>query len=301
MRIGYVGVGNMGGALARRLLLQVPLMVYDRNPAAVARMTALGAVACGSLGEMAGRCEVVLLCLPTSAHVREALFGDGGLVAGALAGTLFIDQTTGDPAATRAMAAELAGVGLELIDAPVSGGPGSAEAGTVAIMVGGSAAQFARALPILGAISPKVFHAGDVGCGNLVKLVNNLVSATQSLVSLEALTLAAKNGIDPAVAVEIMQASSGRNFYLENTIPKHILTGQLDAGYALSVLEKDVALTCRIGGDSGVPMTFGSVAAGYLRMCVEALGGEAPGTGIALMMDRLAGTRVVAGGQLASI
>ena len=292
MRIGYVGLGNMGGALARRLQ-QMPLAVYDRNPTAVARMAALGAVACAGLAELAAGCEVVLLCLPSSAHVREVLFGEDGLVAAARPGTLFIDQTTGDPSATRAMADEVALPGLDLIDAPVSGGPAAAEAGTVAVIVGGSQAQYARALAVLSAISPRVFHAGAVGCGNMVKLVNNLVLATQSLVSLEALTLAAKNGIDPAVAVEIMQSGSGRNFYLENTIPKHILTGRLDAGYALSVLEKDVSLACRIGADSGVPMTFGSVAAGYLRMCVEALGGDAPGTGIALIMDRLAGTRVV--------
>ena len=293
MRVGYVGVGNMGGALARRLLPAFELVVHDLDARAVQRLVTTGARACAGLGEMAAQCAVILLCLPTSSHVRAALLGANGLVASARPGTLFIDQPTGDPAATRAMAAELAQSGLELIDAPVSGGPGAAEAGTIAIMVGGSPVQFDRARSVLSVISPHVFHAGEVGCANMVKLVNNLVSATQSLVTLEALTLAAKCGIDPARAVEIMQASSGRNFYLENTIPKHILPGQMDAGYALEVLEKDVALACAIGTAAGVPMTFGRVAEAFMRLCVAEIGAEAQGTGVALVMDRLAGTQVV--------
>jgi len=241
MRVGYVGVGNMGAALARRLLLGFEVVVFDLDAAAVAGLVAEGAVACSGLGEMAARCEVILLCLPSSVEVRAALFGEGGLAASARPGTLFVDQTTGDPAATREMAADMAGRGLELVDAPVSGGPGGAAAGTVAIMVGGTAAQYARVLGVLSVISPRVFHAGAVGCGHMVKLVNNLVSATQSLVSLEALSLAAKCGIDPAVAVEIMLAGSGRNFYLENTVRAHVLPGRMAAGYSLGVLEKEVA------------------------------------------------------------
>jgi 3-hydroxyisobutyrate dehydrogenase len=105
MRIGFVGLGNMGSALARRLLLRFPLVVFDLQAAPVAGMTALGAEGSAGLGDLAARCDVVLLCLPSSADVRCALFGDGGLVASARPGTLFIDQTTGDPSATRAMAA----------------------------------------------------------------------------------------------------------------------------------------------------------------------------------------------------
>ena len=136
MKIGYVGLGSMGGALARRLLLAHPLHVHDVNATAAQRMSNLGAKPCASGSELAVECDTILLCLPTSAEVRTAIFGPTGLAATARQGTLIVDQTTGDPTATRAMAAELAPDGIDLIDAPVSGGPRGADAGTIAIMVG---------------------------------------------------------------------------------------------------------------------------------------------------------------------
>lgn len=122
MKIGYVGLGNMGAALARRLQLQYPLFVYDLNDAGVEGMVEKGSTACTSPSDVASQCDVILLCLPTSDHVRAAIFGENGLVAALKSGTLIVDQTTGDPIATRAMAADLGKRGVDLIDAPVSGG-----------------------------------------------------------------------------------------------------------------------------------------------------------------------------------
>src|SRR5207237_7500150 len=129
------------------------LGVYDLNPAAVREMVDKGARACTGLPAMAASCDVILLCLPTSTHVRAAIFGPEGLGAELRAGTLLIDQTTGDPQATRQMAAELAGRGVALIDAPVSGGVQGADAGTIAIMIGADERELARARPVLAAIS----------------------------------------------------------------------------------------------------------------------------------------------------
>src|SRR5262249_46240285 len=142
-------------------------------------------------------------------------------------------QTTGDPNATRAMASRLAVRHVDLIDAPVSGGKAGAEAGTIAIMVGAEPSQFERAQPFLHAISPNVFHAGGVGNGHVVKLVNNLMSCVQRALSFEAIALAAKNGVDPAVATDILLAGGGRNAYLEKIMRPRILQGKLDVGFTL--------------------------------------------------------------------
>src|SRR5271166_6636747 len=130
MQIGYLGLGAMGGALARRLQLSRKLVVFDLNPAAVADLAARGADAAASPAELARRCDVVFLCLPTSEHARTAIFGTKGLIEGLKSGAIVVDQTTGEPNATRARAEELSARGVELVDAPVSGGAMAAEAGT---------------------------------------------------------------------------------------------------------------------------------------------------------------------------
>src|SRR5207253_1392880 len=144
--------------------------------------------------------------LPTSDNVRTVIFGENGIASAAKPGTLIIDQTSGDPTATRAMAAELEarGGGLQLMDAPVSGGARGADAGTIAIMIGAAPAQYERIAPVLRCISPNLFHAGGVGTGHVAKLANNLLSGGQRLLSIEAMTLAVKNGIAPETAVNII-------------------------------------------------------------------------------------------------
>jgi 3-hydroxyisobutyrate dehydrogenase len=221
------------------------------------------------------------------------LFGPDGIADAAKPGTLIVDQTTGDPSITRTMAAELAERGIELVDAPVSGGPMGADAGTIAIMVGASSEQYARLEPVLQAISPNIFHAGDVGAGHVIKLANNLLSGVHRAVSLEALALAEKNGVDPKRALDIILASSGRNFYLETFVGSHVLTGNLASGFTLGLLHKDVKLACQLGADSGVPMFFGGIAKEFYQVCMNDQGREAEVNAAALVMDRLADTHVV--------
>jgi 3-hydroxyisobutyrate dehydrogenase len=291
--LGYVGLGNMGGPLAARLRLTRTLHVFDLNPAAVRRLTAHGALACASPRDLAERCDIILLCLPASDHVHAVIFGPDGLAAAAKPGTLIIDQTTADPAKTRVMAAELAQRGLELIDAPVSGGPQGAEQGTVAIMVGATPEQYARAEPILRALSPNLFHAGAVGAGHVAKLANNLLSAAHRAITVEALALAAKNGVQPAVMVDILLAGSGRNFFLERFVRSSIVTGKLATGFTLNFMHKDVALATQLGVQSGVPMFCGNTVREFFQVCINMMGRETEANTIALVMDQLAGTQVV--------
>jgi len=293
MTIGYVGLGNMGGALARRLQLRHPLHVYDLNAAAVGLLTEVGAKASASLHDLAAACDQILLCLPTSEHVRTALFGAHGLASGLRPGTVIIDQTSGDPTITRALAAELTKQDVSLIDAPVSGGMQGARDGTIAIMVGATEEQYAAVLPLLRAISANVFHAGPIGSGQVIKLANNLLSGAQRLLTFEAMTLAVKNGIAPQTACEILLAGGGRSAFMEKFMASHILQGDLFTGFTLGLMYKDVRLACALGTASEVPMLFGNLTKEIYQQVINALGQDKQLHTAAIYMDRLAGTQMV--------
>lgn len=293
MRIGYLGLGAMGGALARRLRLSRELVVFDIDGDAVARLVAEGCAAAASPADLAQRCDEIFLCLPTSAHVRRAIFGEGGLAADLKPGAMLIDQTTGDPHETRAMAAELAPRGVELIDAPVSGGAIGAQAGTIAIMVGASEAQFARIEPALKDVSPNIFHAGDVGAGHVIKLVNNMISHAQRLLTQEGMTLAARNGLDPDRAAQILLASGGRNAYMEKVLGARVLKGKLAIGFTLGLAHKDIALACDVAQRSGVPTPIAAQAAALYAAMVGECGYDAEVEVSGLIAERAAGTRYI--------
>jgi 3-hydroxyisobutyrate dehydrogenase len=283
----------MGGALARRLQLAVPVTVYDLSTEAVQGLVAEGARAAADLPDLGESCDVVITCLPTSEHVRAALFGDGGLAHVVKPGALVIDQSSGDPPVTRQLAAELKERGIDLVDAPVSGGPKGAEAGTIAIMVGAEPEPFRRAESVLKHISSRIFHAGGIGAGHTVKLVNNLISCTMRLLTFEAMALADKNGVDPALAAEIVNASGGRNAYVERILIPHVLRGDLTAGYTLGLAQKDLRQACDLGQQSGVPLMIGNISRELYQMCVNEMGADTKVDAAALVIDRIACTEVV--------
>lgn len=292
MSVGYIGLGDMGGALARRLHLTHPLVSYDLNRGNLEQMTACGAKAAMGLADLAASCDVIFLCLPTSQHVREVIFGTDGLATALRPGTLIIDQTTGDPTETRRMAAELAARDIGLVDAPVSGGAQGATAGTISIMVGASAELLDRARPFLDAISSNVFHAGDVGAGHVMKLINNLISGTQRLLSLEGLALAARNGIDPAKAAEILSVGGARNAFLAESVPR-LLTGNFGTGLTLGLMHKDLRLACQLGADSGMALLYGSLTREFYQLCIGQVGAGERVDRSATAIERLAGTTIV--------
>jgi len=252
-RIGYIGLGVMGGALARRLTHEHKLTVFDLSPERCAEFAALGATVVASPAEVGAASDIVLTCLPTSAQVKEVIFGDNhGLIRGMKPGGIIVDQTSGATVQTRAMAAELANTGIELIDGPVSGGPAGADAGTIAIMVGASDAQYARVAPVLKAISPNVTHVGPLGAGHTLKAVNNMMSAANRLLAFEAVSIAAANGLDPKVAVAVINQSSGRNNATMNEFPNKIFTDAFDARFTMALMEKDVAMAADLGEAAGL-------------------------------------------------
>jgi 3-hydroxyisobutyrate dehydrogenase len=275
MKLGYVGVGSMGGALATRLCSSHQVDVFDLSTAAVAKLEAEGAKGLPSARDVGAANDIVFICLQTSDQVRKAIFGENGIAAGMKPGGMIVDQTTGDAFQTRAMAAELEALGIDLIDVPVSGGPQYAIAGTIALMAGGSDAQFARIKPVLETISPNIFHCGPVGSGHVMKVTNNLLAASQRLLTFEVVSLAVKNGLDPKTVVEAMLKGSGRNYVLDVTFQRHILPGKLHQGFTLGLMHKDVKLATKLAADSEVPLLIGGLVDEYYGAIINDLGADA--------------------------
>lgn len=291
--IGFIGLGNMGAALARRLLREHPLRVWDLNPEAVERLTAEGAAAAnGPAGVAAAGADMVVTCLPTSAEVEESLFGKGGVAATLPSGSLAVDMTTGDPLATKRMAARLAERGIGLVDAPVSGGVAGAVEGTVAIMVGGPPADYERARGVLETISPNVFHAGGIGAGHAMKLINNMISSCARIATFEGLALAVKTGLDPRRFAEILSKCTGRGYVADTTLPDYVIPGRRDQGFGLALMYKDLTLATGLGHDLKVPLTAGAQARELFGRALNELGDDVDITQLVRIFERAAGVNV---------
>ena len=271
MEIGYVGLGAMGGALARRLMLSHKLHVLDLRPDVVQGFTDNGAIPAQNGASLAQTCDIVLMCLPRSSNVREAIFGPGGLAEGLEPGKILVDQTSGDPDETRAMAAELAERGITLIDAPVSGGPAGADAGTIAIMVGGPMEAFEKVKPYFESISPNVMHCGDIGNGHVVKIVNNTMAACNRLAMYEAVAVGRKYGLSLQTISDVVNKSSGRSGATERTLPA-MLKGEQASNFAIGLMLKDVSLGAKLGINAGAPMMIANVVRGMLQAGTYELG-----------------------------
>ncbi|MBL6601410.1 MAG: NAD(P)-dependent oxidoreductase, partial [Candidatus Puniceispirillum sp.] len=210
-RLGFVGLGNMGAALAMRLVGQ-PLSVFDADPEKSAAFAADDVAVAASLQELAADSDIIFTCLPTSAVTENVLFGPAGLSAHLTADHIIVDMTSGDPAQSRDQAARLAAAGICFADAPVSGGPRGARDGVIAIMVGGSEALYDLLNPVLSVISCNIFHAGEVGAGHALKAGNNLLNLICRMATFEVVSLLVNDGVAPDKAVDILQKSSGRNY-----------------------------------------------------------------------------------------
>ena len=292
MHIGFIGLGNMGAPLARRLCADHTLWVFDQSQTAVDTFTGADAQVAKSAAELAESVDIVLTCLPTSEDLRSLLFGDQQVASVLKAGTMLIDMTTGVPAITRDLSAKLALDGVDLIDAPVSGGPKGATAGTIAIIVGGSAVQFSRALPVLSSISCNVMHAGDVGAGHAVKAGNNLLNLVCRLATFEVVSLLVRAGVTPENAVAIIQKSSGRNYATEITLPDNILSGTLHQGFTMGLMHKDSSVALQMADDLNVPLPISTTAFANLKQAMNEHGQESDMSAVALTYENDSGARI---------
>ncbi len=275
MQLGYVGLGNMGAALARRLLRKDKMRLYDLRPEVVARLAThgQGGIASQSPKALAAECDLVMTCLPTSKEVRDAIFGSNGLASGLKKGGIIADMTTGDPNATREMAKDLAKAGIMLIDAPVSGGPHGADAGTIAIMIGSPADVYQRVKAVFETISPNIFHCGEVGTGHTMKLVNNMVAASVRMATFEAVTMGIKNGLSLETCANVLAKGSARSYTTEITLPKFV-KGELKTNFTLGLMHKDVRLATELGMASASPMPVSNLVREIFQIALNDLGAE---------------------------
>lgn len=275
-RVALLGLGAIGTPMAARLAAAFDLTVWNRTAERAEAFAARHRASVAATPRAAARrAEVVITCLPTSREVEALLDGADGLLAGLASGTLFLDCTSGDPAASRRIAERLAQAGIAFADAPVSGGTNGAEAGTLTVMVGGDAATFERACPFLAPFSKRIEHMGPVGAGHAMKAVNNALLAANILTVGEGLAALAKAGVPAGRAVEVLNASSGRSFVSEVLLPERVLTGAWPRTFRLALLDKDtrIALGVADAGDVDTPML--ELAADLLDIAGRALGPDA--------------------------
>jgi len=250
-RVGFIGIGNMGWPMAANMAKAGhDLGVYDLDHERVARFAAENKCrGTASVGEIAQN-DFVITMLPTSQHVRDALLSDenGAFAKSLRPGAIVIDMSSSDPVATRKLGPELASRGATLLDAPVSGAVPRAITGKLAIMIGGDdPTAIARAKPLLGAMGDRLFETGPLGSGHAMKALNNYVAAAGYTAVVEALMIGEKFGLDQNVMVDILNASTGRNFTTENMVKQQILSGQFATGFALGLMAKDVKIAADLG------------------------------------------------------
>ena len=290
--IGFVGLGQMGGPMTRRLIAAGhALVVHDVRTEAVEALVAEGAAAAGSPAEVAARAEVVLVSLPTPEAVRDVALGAEGLIHGSAIRT-YVDLSTTGQAVAVEVAQALAERGIVTLDAPVSGGVRGAVAGTLALMVAGSATGLERVRPLLEVFG-RVFHVRErPGLGQLMKLANNLLSATAIVATAEAIVLGVKGGLDPATMLEVINASTGRNTATEDKFPRQVLSGRYAAGFTTGLLTKDLDLCAAAAEALGVPMPVAAEVHAHWQRAVAELGADADITRIVALVERAAGARI---------
>ena len=265
--IGFIGLGNMGGPMAKNLLnAGHQVQVFDLVEASMASVVAEGGTANKSAADAVRGADLVISMLPASKHVEALYLGDAGLITQLDPDTLIIDCSTIAPESARKVAAEAAESGFDMIDAPVSGGVGGAVGGTLTFMVGGSSKALDIARPLLEIMGKNIFHAGDAGAGQVAKVCNNMLLAVLMTGTAEALQLGVNNGLDPAVLSEIMQKSSGGNWALEvynpfpGVMPSAPASNDYAGGFLVDLMIKDLGLAMASALETGSSTPMGALA-----------------------------------------
>lgn len=241
--IGVIGLGNMGRNMAATLVKKSFTVIgFDLSEAACKQAAEHGVIPASLLSTLTEQCDIIILSLPKAEHVEAVCLGEKGLLHLATAGTTIIDTTTSVPETSRLVAAEFAKQDIAFLDAPVSGGPAGAAAGTMSMVIGGEMEAYRHVLPVLEAMSSVRVHVGDVGAGNIAKIANNMLAAAHLITTAEALTLAEKAGVDPEKVLEAINAGSGRSAASQAMFPTWVMTKSYDSGFTMSLMRKDVGL-----------------------------------------------------------
>ena len=271
MDVGFIGLGRMGRHMCRHLLAKgFPLTVHNRSRAAVDELVVAGARAANSPAEVTATSEIVLTCLTNTPSVEDVYFGANGLMTVARPGQIFVDHSTVSPSTSRQCAEAARARGADFLDAPISGGPAGAEAGTLTVMVGGEQSTFDRALPVFEAMGKNIRLVGGTGIGSTIKLANQLLVAINSAGVAEAMVLGVKAGADPRVMLD-------RKFV---------------AGTGINVLLKDLDLIDGFSFETGVRLIMGGVSAQLFREARILGHGDQDIAGLVQVLERESGVEI---------
>ena len=294
MNPAFLGLGAIGRPMAARVAgVFANLVVWNRTADRARSFAAEYRVkAVGSPAEAAKEADVVITCLPVSSDVESLLDGPTGLLATMRKGATLVDCTSGDPATSRRIAARLSEKGIDYVDAPVSGGVAGAEKGTLTVMVGGDASVFTRMQPIFKSFGQKIVHCGDVGAGDALKAVNNAMLAVHILSTAEGLATLKKMGVDPRVALDVINTSSGRSNTSMNLFPERVVTRAFPRTFRLALLEKDIGIAAQVARDNKVPSPVTQLVADLFTLARGELGEVADHVEAVRLVEQWAGVEI---------
>ncbi len=295
LRVAFLGLGAIGRPMAVRLANApgVTLTVWNRTRGKAEELaSAHDARVADSPADAARTADVVITCFAVSADVDSVLDGPDGLLAGMRRGTTLVDCTSGDPNSSKRIAARLDGLGIAFLDAPVSGGTIGAENGTLTVMVGGDAAVLERVRPALAPFGAKIVHCGTVGAGDALKSVNNALLAVHVWSAAEGLAALAKAGVRPEVALDVINASSGRSNASMNLFPERVLTRAFPRTFRLALLAKDAGIAAGVAREQKVPAPLLQLTADLFRIAQTALGEEADHVEAVRVVEQWAGQEI---------
>ena len=291
-RIGFIGLGIMGRPMARNLMAAgYPLTVWNRSRPGIDELVGQGAAEAAGPKAVAERSDVVITIVSDSPDVEGVALGSGGVIEAGRPGLTFVDMSTISPAVTRRIATRLGEVGVEMLDAPVSGGEPGAINAALSIMVGGPEATFERCRPIFQAMGRTIVYCGPSGSGQTVKLCNQIAGSLNNLAMCEALLFAAKMGVDPRKMLEAVSAGAATSWAIQNLAPK-VVARDFRPGFKVAHQQKDLRLVLEAADEQHLPLP-GAALAHQLFAAVEAegLGGEGV-QALAKALEKLAGVQV---------
>jgi 3-hydroxyisobutyrate dehydrogenase-like beta-hydroxyacid dehydrogenase len=286
--VGFVGLGAMGGPMAKNVLAAgLPMVVYDIDSAKNERFAALGAGVGTGPADVARRAHVLISMVDTTEQALEVIVGPDGFIDGAEAGDVVVCMGTIDPKVVQKMHGALAATGVEIIDAPVTGMIAGAERGTLKAYVGGAASALDTARPALASMASEIRHIGALGHGIVIKLVNNMLAQAGRILVVEAMVLGAKAGIDPQTIIDVVTSTSGNSVVFETSAPR--MLSRDFTGIRMDITIKDLELETQLAKSLGVPVFMAAVAQQVYQMGKAAgLGSEDP-TAIVKVYEQLTG------------
>ena len=293
LRVGYIGLGLMGKSIAHNILKAgFPVVVHNRSRAAVDELVSEGAVAANSPKEVAEQVDIIFTNLPDSPDVEKVALGENGIIEGARAGLIVIDNSTIKPASARLIAEKLKEKGVFSLDAPVSGGDIGAKNGTLTIMVGGDAEALEKAMPVLQAMGKTITLVGDAGAGQVAKAANQIMVAAQMVAMGELLVFSKKAGVDPRKVVDAIKAGAAQCWALDIKPPR-LFDGNRNPGFKSYMQLKDMNIVLETAKEYDVPIS-GTVENTKLYQQMIDMGmGELDNSAIVGVIEKLAGVEIV--------